>query len=111
MTTPAPIVDWHRLGRRLRFTVTTLLVAAVLAWLVVGATGGALTLRALAAWIGAALGALFVAEVVLVGGSALRGMLRAGERGHRLAGGDVGMLPPQLGRRPSAADDDRDPDR
>ena len=53
---------------------------------------------------GLALALLFVAEVVIVGGSALRGMLAAGERGDRLASSDVSLLPPQLTRRR------RDPD-
>jgi hypothetical protein len=38
-------------------------------------------------------------EFVVVGGSALRGMLRAGERGERLASGDVMLLPPQVRRK------------
>ena len=108
MSTTDGIVDWHRLARRLRWTVSLLGGGAVAGWLIAGAVTGQLTVAGLFVWVGVALGALFVAEVVLVGGSALRGMLRAGERGHRLAGGDVGLLPPQVGGRSPAADREQD---
>lgn len=69
----------------------------------VGATGWTVSAVAggpgLGTWLGIALGLIFVAELVIVGGSALRGMLRAGERGERLARSDVGLLPPRLGGR------------
>ena len=42
---------------------------------------------------------MIVVEFVVVGGSALRGMLRAGERGERLSGRDVMLLPPQVRRK------------
>lgn len=53
--------------------------------------------------VGVASFGLLASVVGVVAASALRGMLRAGERGERLAGGDVGLLPPkrsQLGERP-----------
>lgn len=93
------LVDWPRVARRLRATVLVLTALAVAGWLVAGLVGDSLTVRSLGSWLGLAVGATLVAEVVIVGGSALRGMLRAGERGQRLAGGDVGLLPPQLHRR------------
>lgn len=94
-----PLVDWGRLGRRLRLTVTGLAGASVAAWVIVGVLHGAVRMADLWGYVGLAAAVLFVAEVVLVGGAALRGMLRAGERGERLAGQDVGLLPPQLFRR------------
>lgn len=90
------LVDWTGTGRRLRRTAVVLGGVAVAAWLVTGLAAGGLRAGALGGWVGGALLAMFLAEVVIVGGSALRGMLRAGDRGERLAGGDVGLLPPQL---------------
>lgn len=95
-----PLIDWARLGRRVGITAAVLGGLSVVLWLVTGVAGDGVRLSGLFAWIGGALLAMFVAEVVIVGGSAVRAMLRAGERGERLARGDVGMLPPQLtGRR------------
>ncbi len=93
------LVDWHRVGRRVRASALVLGGLAVLAWVVTGAVGDGIVLSDLWNWIGLGLLAMFVAEVIFVGGSALRGMLRAGEEGERLAGGDVGILPPQVTRR------------
>lgn len=93
------LIDWRRLGRRLRVTVVALVAAAVALWVGTGLAHGAVRLEDLWGYVGLALAGLFVAEIVFVGGAALRGMLRAGERGERLAGNDVGLLPPQLRRR------------
>lgn len=88
-----PVVDWAGVGRRLRKSVT--IVGAVmgagiaLTWLVAGSP-------ALGVWLFAGLAAMFVAEIVVVGGSAVRGLLRAGERGDRLARPDVSLLPARL---------------
>lgn len=95
----APLVDWSRVGRRVGLSAVVLAVLTVVVWLATGLLGDGLSLRSLAGWGGLALGLMFLAEVVLVGGAAVRGMLRAGERGERLAGGDVSILPPQLTRR------------
>jgi hypothetical protein len=94
-----PVVDFGRAGRRLRTSAVVLGALAVLAWLVHGLLGNGPDPADLGAWGGAALFGMFLVELVVVGGSALRGMLRAGDRGDRLAGGDVGLLPPQLLRR------------
>lgn len=99
------LVDWSLIGRRLRWTAVTLLAAAIGSWVLVGALGSGLRLADVWGYVGLAFVGMFVVEVVVVGGSAVRGLLRAGERGERLAGDDVGLLPPQLGRRRS------DPDR
>lgn len=92
------IVDFRRTARRLR-TAATVIGAAVLgAWVVLAVTTGA-SLALLAELAGLGVLAVLVAEVVVVGGSAVRGMLAAGERGDRLASGDVSFVPPQLLRR------------
>lgn len=96
----APIVDFTRAARRVRRSALLLFPAALVGWLVVGVLGRGPDPADLGAWGGLALLGMFLVEVVVVGGSALRGMLAAGDRGERLAGGDVGLLPPQLtGRR------------
>ena len=94
-----PIVDWSRTARRLRAVLTTLGAVVVLTWLGLGVGTGELTLRALGELVGIGLLVAFVLEAVIVGGSALRGLLAAGARGDRLASGDVSLLPHQLTRR------------
>jgi hypothetical protein len=94
-----PIVDWHRVARRVGVTASALVLLAVAWWLVRGLTGRGLALPDLFEALGVALLVMFLAEVVLVGGAAVRGMVRAGERGERLASSDVGILPPQVARR------------
>jgi hypothetical protein len=94
------VVDFSRTGRRLRWSLGALAAVVVVFWLAVGLLGdGGLRLRLLGELAGWALLAGFVVEVVVVGGSALAGMLRAGARGDRLAGPDVSLVPPQLRRR------------
>lgn len=94
-----PIVDWGRTARRLRWQLGVIGALVVAAWLVVGIARGQLGLRLLAEFVGFGVLLAFVVEVVVVGGSAVRGLLAAGERGDRLAGSDVSLLPPQLRRR------------
>ena len=89
-----PIVDFGRAARRVRTSAAGARARSRWsggwspAWWAAGSTpptsgrGPAL-----------ALAGMFLVEVVVVGGSALRGMLRAGDRGERLAGGDVGPAP------------------
>lgn len=89
-------MDWRRTGRRLRRSGLLLLGGAVAAWLLVGLATGGPRAAELGNYVGVALVGMLVVEIVVVGGSALRGMLRAGERGERLAGGDVSLLPPQV---------------
>lgn len=95
-TAQPSLVDWRGTGRRLRRSAVGLLGGALVAWLLVGLAGGGPRLSELGNYLGVAVGAMFLVEIVVVGGSALRGMLRAGERGERLAGGDVSLLPPQV---------------
>ncbi len=114
-----PIVDFSRAARRVRASALVLGSAALVAWLVSGVLAGGPDPADLGAWAGVALLGMFLVEVWVVGGSALRGMIRAGDRGERLAGGDVGLLPPQLtahgrarGLRPQLeTTPDADPDR
>jgi uncharacterized BrkB/YihY/UPF0761 family membrane protein len=97
--TPAPLVAWDRIGRRMGITAAVAVGLALVGWLVTGLASGGPSLGSLGGWIGLAVAVMFVAEVVFVGGAAVRAMLRAGERGERLARGDVSLLPPQLTRR------------
>jgi hypothetical protein len=94
-----PVVDFSRTAHRLRLVLTTIGTAAVVLWLVLGFVGDGLEPRLLAELLGLGLLLAFAVEVVVVGGAALRGMLRAGARGDRLASADVTLLPPQLTRR------------
>lgn len=96
---PAPVVDFPRTLRRLRRSLTVIGGLVVAGWLVAGAFGDGWSLRLLAELVGFGLFASFAVEVVVVGGSAARGMLDAGARGDRLAAADVSLLPPQLTRR------------
>ncbi len=93
---PTQLVDWPLAGRRLLLSAGWLLGTAVLAWVVTSLVAGQWRPGMLGNFVGLALVGVFVVEVWVVGGSALRGMLRAGDEGHRLSGTDVGLLPPQL---------------
>jgi hypothetical protein len=93
------VVDFPRTIRRLRTSLTVIGSLVLIAWLVVGAVGDGWSLRSLAELFGMGLFLAFAAEVLVVGGSAVRGLLNAGERGDRLASADVSLLPPQLRRR------------
>lgn len=106
MTEQEPIVDFTRAARRLRVSAVVLGAGAVVGWITTGLVTDGLVLGDLGTWVGLALLGMFLVELVVVGGSALRGMLRAGDRGDRLAGGDVGLLPPQLTRRRSQPSDE-----
>lgn len=92
------IVDFRRTARRLRLGVAVVALSVVSVWGVLAATSGA-SPWVLAELAGLGLLILFVLEVVVVGGAALRGLLAAGDRGDRLAAGDVSLVPPQLTRR------------
>lgn len=102
-----PIVDFPRAARRLRASAIVLGAAAVVGWVVAGVAGDGVHVADLGGWIGAALLGMFLVELVVVGGSALVGMLRAGDRGERLAGRDVGLLPPQVTGRRLPREDER----
>ena len=95
---PRPLVDFRRTARRLTIAVAAIGVLVLATWVVLAVTTGA-PLRLLAELAGLGLLGVFAVEVVVVGGSAVRGMLTAGERGERLASGDVALVPPQLLRR------------
>lgn len=88
----APLVDWRGAARGT--------AVVVIAWSAVAILGCAITWRLTGSsyagiWIGlTAIGATATSVAVLAA-SALRGMLRAGERGERLSGDDVGLLPPR----------------
>lgn len=72
--TPA-IVDFPRAARRIRASAIVLGSSALVGWLVAGLVTGGPDPADLGGWAGAALFGMFLVEVVVVGGSALRGML------------------------------------
>lgn len=91
-----PLVDWAFTARRLRRQLLIVAVGIVVVWLAVGIARGSLTFGLLGEVAGFGVLIAVALEIVIVGGAALRGMLRAGERGERLAGADVSLLPPQV---------------
>ena len=98
-TASGRLVDHAAVARRLRRWAVLMVVAVPTVWLVAGlATGGPRPAR-LAEMVGVALLLGVVVEAGVVGGAAVRGALRAGSRGERLAASDVTLLPPQLRRR------------
>lgn len=107
------LVDWGRTGRRIRLSVLVLGLGVIVVWTVLALLGGGFDGRTLGDLLGLAMAALFVIELVVVGGAALRGMLRAGERGERLSSRGVGLLPPRVealrGREASSGDEGSDP--
>lgn len=90
------LVDWGRTGRRVRTSVLTLTAVVLAAWVVLSVAGDGFDLGTLGGLVGLAMAVLFVIELVVVGGAALRGMLRAGARGERLSSQGVGILPPKM---------------
>lgn len=97
--TDDPLVDYPATARRMRRSAIVIGTMVVVTWLVVGLVSGGPGLRDLPGFFLLGLVAMFVVEVWVVGGSAVRGMLRAGERGERLSSDDVAIIPPQLLRR------------
>jgi hypothetical protein len=95
-----PVVDFSATARRLRRSLIALLCLVLVMWPIVGEMRGVgFAPRLLGELLGWAALVAFVLELVIVGGSAVRGMFRAGARGDRLAADDVRMIPPQLRRR------------
>ena len=90
------VIDFGRIGRRLRRWLVLLAGMTLIAWIAGGLVNGGPTLQGLAGLVGVALLLALLVEVFVVGGSAIAAALRAGERGHRLAASDVSLLPPQL---------------
>jgi hypothetical protein len=93
------LIDWTRTAQRLRRVLSGLGLLVLVVFLLLSVLRGGASPALLAELVGLALLVAFGIEVVVVGGSALRGMLTAGERGERLASADVGLLPPQVLRR------------
>jgi hypothetical protein len=93
------ILDLPTTARRLRTSLLVVGVFVVVLWIVAAVSEGWPAFGRLGELVGFGLLAAFVIELVVVGGAALRGMLRAGERGERLSSDDVGLIPPQLRRR------------
>lgn len=92
----APLVEWEDVGQRVLRTSAATALAAVAAWVLWSLVAGDWSVPRLRNLFGLVVLVVFLVELWVVGGSALRGMLRAGERGERLSGRDVGLLPPQM---------------
>ena len=67
-------------------------VGVGVSWLVAGGPSR----DAFLLWAGLAVLVTVLGAITIVTAAAVRGMLRAGDRGERLADGDVGLVPPQL---------------
>lgn len=104
------LVDWGRTGRRVRTSVTVLAAGVLVAWVVLSLVGGGFDPGTLGGLVGLAMAGLFLIELVVIGGAALQGMLRAGERGERLASQGVGLLPPRIRTPSSRGEDPKGPD-
>lgn len=89
-------MDWHAVWRRLVRVLVLVAAVAVLGVAVSWGLTGELTRAGVLLWLGISALLLVVGTVLVVSVSAWRGMLRAGDRGERLGGGDVGLLPPQV---------------
>lgn len=96
MTTP--LIDWSRLGRRMAVITLGWVLVVGLGAAVTEALAG-LTREGLLLWVGLGAVGLVTSAITLLAASALAGMIRAGDRGERLAGDDVGLSPPQVRRR------------
>lgn len=92
------LVDHAAVGRRLRRSFLFLITATILVWLGAGLFAGGLEAARLVELLGVAVLLALLIEIVIVGGAAIAGALRAGERGERLSSDDVRLMPPQLRR-------------
>lgn len=93
------LIDWTRIGHRIRRSAIVALSVIVVGSLATAVTRGSWREASIGGWIFVGAVIMIATEFVVVGGSALRGMLRAGERGERLAHPDVTLVPPQARRR------------
>ena len=98
------LVSWADTARRLRRIALVLAAVIVASFVLLSVQRGEVAWSLLGELLGLGLLAAFLIEVVVVGGTAFRGMLTAGERGERLASQDVGLLPPQVLRRARGED-------
>lgn len=90
------LLNWRRIGRRLVRLLIAAVAIVILGIAVTSGITGEVSRGGALLWVGVGALLLVVGAVLVVSVSALRGMLRAGDRGDRLAGGDVGLLPPQV---------------
>lgn len=93
------LIAWAATARRLRRIALVLAAVIVATFVLLSAQRGEVAWSLLGELLGLGLLTAFMIEVVVVGGTAFRAMLTAGERGERLASEDVGLLPPQVLRR------------
>lgn len=103
---PRTLVQWGGLARVVLVAALVALALLTVAAVVLVLAGGR-SLGEVAPFAGIAVVGFLVTVVLAVGWSALRGMLRAGDVGERLASRDVGLLPPQARRRRRSRRDER----
>lgn len=102
------LIDWTVVSRQVGAALAAASGLAVLGT-VAGVVAGSPLGAAAGRWSGIG-GLVFALTAVgLVAFSALRGVARVGDRGERLAGRDVGMLPPQVRRSCSSPNRDTRP--
>jgi len=89
-----PIVEFPRLAARVRTSVAVLAALALVAVLVDGLVNG-LSFTVMIRWLSAFVVGLVVVIGVNVALHALRGAGTAQRQGERLAGDDVGLVPPR----------------
>ena len=92
------LIDIAALAVRLRYVAGGLAVLALVGAVVDGLRNG-LTFSLLARWIALLAFFLVIAAALLVAIQALRGAGHAARRGQRLAGRDVGLIPPKRSTR------------
>lgn len=102
------LLDWRRIGRRLIRVLIGAVAVAILGMAVTWGMTGEVSRGGVLLWLGVGALLLVVGAMLVVTVSALRGMLRAGDRGDWLAGGDVGLLPPQVRSGPQEPNDRAD---
>lgn len=90
------LLEHGRTARRVRWLVVTVGALTVLGLAATWIATGGISPDAFVLWLGLAALVTVLGAMAIVALAALRGMLRAGDRGERLADRDVGLIPPQL---------------
>lgn len=90
------LLEHGRTARRVRRLVVIVGVLGLVGFAATWLVDGGLSADVFLLWAGLVALAAVLGAMVIVAAAAFRGMLRAGDRGERLADRDVGLIPPQL---------------